>query len=99
MIVPLLFAAALDCAGGYQLELGGSYITIDPPPAEQRACIYQRRSGGEWRIFMFTVHYRLNEALCKEVDPALEFGRIEIPQQEYCPPDPEEPKAVDVKVR
>ena len=99
MIAPLPFAAALDCAGGYHLELGGSYITIDPPPADQRACIYQRSSGGEWRIFLFTVCYRLNEALCKAIRPELEFGRIEIPQQECCPPDPEAPKAVEVKVQ
>ena len=98
MILRLAFAAAIGCHGAATLSFDATYIRIEPPAPDTRACLYQRWPGGDWAIYMFTIHYQLNKALCKEVHPKLEFGRIEVPEGEYCPADPEGLEPVQTEV-
>ncbi len=85
----MLFAATLACVGGGIMPLGSTYIAIQPPAPGQRGCIYQRETGGSWATYMITYDYRLDEPLCRQVDPSLEFGRMDVPDGAYCPPDPD----------
>ena len=98
MILGLAFAAAIGCHGAATLSLGGTYIRIAPPAPDKRACVYQRWPDGDWAIYMFTIHYQLNMPLCKEVHPRLEFGRVEVPEEEYCPANPEGLEPVKTEV-
>ena len=99
MIAALFFASALGCLGEETVPLGGSFIAIEPPAPGKRACIYYRTPDEPWAIYMITFDYRLSGARCKAVHPWLEFGRTEIPDGTYCPPDPMRLNRVEVNVR
>ena len=99
MLQALVLAVATACTGMDRIGYDSPYLTVEPPADGWRACIYDREPGGSWAIWMIGLHHQLSAPFCTAVHPDIEFGRIDVEHDAFCPSEPEQLEPVKIEVK